>query len=93
MISQLKPMGSVVILGSKEVMAMPTLNIDFDDDDTTYEAITAMANGLGISSEQLVKRAVAQYVGEYGLEPPPEDFKPETLRDLFAGHGLIKRKK
>lgn len=70
---------------------MPTLKIDFNDNDTTPERIAAMASDYGLTSEQLVKRAIAEFLGEYGLKEPPEDFAPQNLRELFTEVGLMKK--
>lgn len=69
--------GSVVVLQSKEVLAMPTLKIDFDDEDTTPDRLNELSRETGLSPEQLVHRAIALYLGEYGLKPLPEGFKPQ----------------
>lgn len=71
---------------------MPTLKIEFDDDDTTPDRIAAIARDNGISSEQLVQRAIAQYLGEFGLKPLSEGSKPQSLQALFEETGVLKPK-
>lgn len=82
--------GSDVVLFSKEVMAMPTLKIEYPDYDATPDHIAALAKEHGITPEDLIKRAINAYLGDYGLKDPPEGFKPKTLTEVFVATGLYK---
>lgn len=86
----LQQRGSDVVLYSKEVMAMPTLKIEFQDNETTPDRIAALAQEHGISPEDLIKRAINDYLGDYGLKDPPEGFRPKTLTELFIATGVYK---
>lgn len=71
---------------------MPTLKIEFSDDETTPERLQGLARETGLTQEELVRRAIADFLADYRLKTPPEEFKPNTLRDLFVGYGVIKDK-
>lgn len=69
---------------------MPTLKIEFQDNETTPDRIAALAQEHGISPEDLIKRAINDYLGDYGLKDPPEGFRPKTLTELFIATGVYK---
>ena len=64
--------------------------IRFSDDATMPERIEARATECEITPEQLINRAITQYMGDYGLKPLPEGYEANSLRDLFEAKGLLK---
>ena len=42
--------------------------VSFSDNETMPERIEAMAADLGITSEMLIRRALAEHLGGYGLQ-------------------------
>ena len=69
---------------------MRSITIDFDDNETLPDRIDALASELGITSQMLVKRAIVEHLGAYGLHSVPSDFKPTTLNELFVKSGVLK---
>lgn len=69
---------------------MPTLKIEYQDNDATPDHIAALAKENGTTPEDLVKRAINEYLGVYGLKELPENFRPQTLNELFGAAGLTK---
>lgn len=69
---------------------MKNITLTFPDDDSTAECIIALASRWNITPEQLVKRAVAEFLGKYSppKELPPDVEPPTNLRDFFKAHGL-----
>lgn len=70
---------------------MPTLKIEYGDDDTTLERLESLASQSGLTCEELAQRAIAEFLKDYGLKEPLSDFQPANLRALFAGHGITKK--
>lgn len=66
--------------------------IRFSDDETMPERIESRAAECGITPEQLLRRAITAYMGDYGLKSPPKGFEAKSLRDLFEGNGLFKHR-
>lgn len=73
-------------------VSMQTLLVSFTEQDATLDRLTSLANHLGITPEDLAKRAFVQYLGDYQLKDLPVDFKPTGLKDLFAHRGLMYKK-
>lgn len=69
---------------------MRSITVEFDDNETLPERIDAMASEQGISPQMLVKRAIVEHLGTYGLQSVPPDFKPSTLCELFVKSGILK---
>lgn len=64
--------------------------IRFRADETMPDRIDAKAAECDITPEQLIHRAITQYMGDYGLKPLPQGLEPESLRELFEANGLLK---
>lgn len=72
---------------------MRLIQLAFDDHDTMPEQINVLAAKCEITPDQLVKRAIAQYLNEHlPLSELPKDAEPpQNLRELFIAHGLTKQ--
>lgn len=81
-----------VVFGSKEGIFMPKFEINYRDDETTPDHIEQIATEHGITPEQLIRRAITQFLKGYGLQDFPEDQTPQSLGDLFEGTGVTKPK-
>lgn len=69
---------------------MKDIALIFQDDEPTAERIKALASRWNITPEQVVKRAVAEFLGTHcpPKELPPDVEPPTNFRDLFKAHGL-----
>ena len=54
--------------------------VSFSDNETMPERIEAMAADLGITSEMLIRRALAEHLGGYGLQEVPLGTKVNCRR-------------
>ena len=63
--------------------------IRFNDYETMPERIESRAAECGITPEQLICRAITQYMGGYGLKLLPGR-EAKSLYDLFEAHGILK---
>ena len=64
--------------------------IRFNDYETMPERIESRAAECGVTPEQLICRAITQYMGEYGLKSLPGGFEAKSMHDLFEAKGLVK---
>lgn len=64
--------------------------IRFNEYETMPERIESRAAECGITPEQLICRAITQYMGDYGLTPLSEGFEAKSLYDLFEARGILK---
>ena len=64
--------------------------IRFNDYETMPERIESRAAECGVTPEQLICRAITQYMGEYGLKSLPGGFEAKSMHDLFESKGLVK---
>lgn len=69
---------------------MAKLVITYSDNETMLERVERLAAEWGITPEQLARRAIAEYVGDYGLKELPEGFQPKNLNDLFVATGILR---
>ena len=64
--------------------------IRYQSDESMPERIDTRAAECDITPEQLIQRAITQYMGDYGLKALPEGFEAGSLRELFEAKGLMK---
>lgn len=64
--------------------------IRFSDDETMPERMESRAAECGITPEQLLRRAITAYMGDYGLKCLPDGFEAKSLNDLFETHRIFK---
>lgn len=70
--------------------AMPVIQVQFSDNDATFDRVSALASELGITPEDWVHRAIAKELGDYGLNPVPDGLQPKSLSQLFEATGILK---
>ena len=70
---------------------MPTLMLQYGDDDTTPDRLAALAAEHGISAEMLAMRVIEDHLGEYGLTALPEDLDPSSYKEILEARGLLKK--
>jgi hypothetical protein len=64
--------------------------VSFSDNETTPEHIEARAAELGITPEMLIRRAIAEHLGGYGLQEVPPGVKVKNLTDFLIHSGVLK---
>ena len=64
--------------------------VSFSDNETMPERIEAMAADLGITSEMLIRRALAEHLGGYGLQEIPLGTKVKSLTEFLIHSGVLK---
>jgi len=64
--------------------------VSFSDNETMPERIEAMAADLGITSEMLIRRALAEHLGGYGLQEVPLGTKVKNLTEFLIHSGVLK---
>ena len=65
--------------------------IKYDERDTTPDYIDQLATKFGITPEQVIKRSIAQYIGQHlGSNEPCLPGK--NLQDFLVKNGMIKPK-
>lgn len=80
-----------VCLNSKEGLSMAKVfTVSFSDNETMAEHIEAMAADLGITPEMLIRRALAEHLGDYGLKEVPEGAKINSITELLIHSGVFK---
>ena len=80
-----------VCLSPKEGLIMPTVfTVTFSDNETTPEHIESRAAELGITPEMLIRRAIAEHLGDYGLQEVPPGQKIKCLTDFLIHSGVFK---
>ena len=65
--------------------------ISFDPCDTAPDRIRLMAAGCNITPEEIIKRAIGQYLGGYNLNSISENFEADSLAEFFEKAGLLKK--
>lgn len=63
--------------------------VSFSDNETMPERIEAMAADLGITSEMLIRRALAEHLGGYGLQEVPLGTKVKNLTEFLIHSELV----
>ena len=63
--------------------------VSFSDSETTLEHIEARAAELGITPEMLIRRAIAEHLGDYGLQEVPPGAKVKSLTDFLMHSGVL----
>ena len=69
---------------------MQELTIHFRDDDTLPDRVRKMADLRQTSPQDIIERALCAYLGDFGLTPAPEGFRPKTILELAEAIGSIK---
>ncbi len=64
--------------------------VSFSDNETTPEHIEARAAELGITPEMLIRRAIAEHLGDYGLQELPPGAKVKNLTEFLSHSGVLK---
>ena len=64
--------------------------VSFSDNETTPNHIESMAAELGITPEMLIRRAIAEHLGDYGLQEVPPGAKVKSLTDFLMHSGVLK---
>lgn len=67
-----------------------SFTVEYDDNESMPDRIEAMASELGITPQMIIRRALADHVGAYGLKERREGFEPTTLYDLWVEVGILK---
>lgn len=68
-----------------------SFTVEYDDEETMPEMIEAMATELGITPQMIIRRALADHLGAYGLKEPRVGFHPTNLHDLWVEVGILKQ--
>ncbi|KLR58169.1 hypothetical protein, partial [Diaphorobacter sp. J5-51] len=71
-------------------IAMQQITIQFRDDDTLPDRVRKMAELRQTSPQDIIERALCAYLGDFGLTPIPEGFRPKTIIELAEAIGSIK---
>lgn len=64
--------------------------VSFSDNETAPDHIESMAAELGITPEMLIRRAIAEHLGEYGLQEVPPGGKIKNISDFLTHSGVFK---
>ena len=64
--------------------------VSLSDNKTTPDHIESMAAELGITPEMLIRRAIAEHLGDYGLQEVPPGAKVKSLADFLSHSGVLK---
>ena len=69
---------------------MQQITITFRDDDTLPDRIALMAQAHQTTTQDIIERALSEYLGDFGLKPVPEGFRPKNILELAQAIGVIK---
>lgn len=67
-----------------------SFSVSFSDNETMPEHIESRAAELGITPEMLIRRAIAEHLGDYGLQEVPPGQKIKSLTDFLIHSGVFK---
>ncbi len=69
---------------------MQQITITFSDDDTLPDRLRKMANLHQTTPQDIIERALVEYLGEFALNPIPEGYRPKNLLELVRARGLLR---
>lgn len=69
---------------------MREISIQIANDDTLFDRVASLAVQRGTTSQDIIERAIAAYLGDFGLNPVPEGFRPKNVLELAQKRGLFK---
>lgn len=69
---------------------MQEITLQFRDDDTLPDRLREMASLRQTTTQDIIERALCEYLGDFGLKPVPEGFQPKNILELAQARGLFK---